>query len=58
MIDTYRELSGEAIGSVIVVRNCMSFAIGYGWVLLFLFLLIFFSMDTFDGFDGFDLISI
>ncbi|KAH6680435.1 putative MFS transporter [Halenospora varia] len=30
MIDTYQELSGEALGSVIIVRNTMSFAIGYG----------------------------
>lgn len=34
-IDSYRSLSGEAIISVILVRNTMSFAIGYGitpWV--------------------------
>ncbi|KAI9739248.1 MAG: hypothetical protein M1834_007461 [Cirrosporium novae-zelandiae] len=34
-IDSYRDLSGEAIITVIVVRNTMSFAIGYGltpWV--------------------------
>lgn len=30
MIDTYQELSGEAIGTVIIIRNTMSFAIGYG----------------------------
>lgn len=29
-IDSYRELSGEAIVTVILVRNTMSFAIGYG----------------------------
>lgn len=28
-IDCYRELSGEAIVTVILVRNTMSFAIGY-----------------------------
>ena len=31
-IDSYRELSGEAIVTVIIVRNTMSFAIGYGFV--------------------------
>ncbi|CAD6566702.1 MAG: hypothetical protein ASARMPREDX12_008802 [Alectoria sarmentosa] len=34
-IDSYRELSGEAMVTVILVRNTMSFAIGYGitpWV--------------------------
>ena len=29
-IDSYRELSGEALVTVILVRNTMSFAIGYG----------------------------
>lgn len=29
-IDSYRELSGEAIVTVILVRNTMSFAINYG----------------------------
>ncbi|CAI7666435.1 unnamed protein product [Penicillium viridicatum] len=29
-IDSYRELSGIAMASVILVRNTMSFAIGYG----------------------------
>ena len=29
-IDSYRELSGEAIVSVILIRNTMSFAINYG----------------------------
>ena len=29
-IDSYRELSGEAMVTVILVRNTMSFAIGYG----------------------------
>ena len=29
-IDAYRELSGEAIVTVILIRNTMSFAIGYG----------------------------
>ena len=29
-IDSYRELSGEAIVTVIIIRNTMSFAIGYG----------------------------
>lgn len=34
-IDSYKDLSGEAIVTVILVRNTMSFAIGYGitpWV--------------------------
>lgn len=31
-IDSYRELSGEAMVTVIIVRNTMSFAIGYGSV--------------------------
>ncbi|KAF7957887.1 hypothetical protein EAE96_003454 [Botrytis aclada] len=34
-IDSYKELSGEAIATVIIIRNTMSFAIGYGvtpWV--------------------------
>ena len=34
-IDSYRDLSGEAMITVILVRNTMSFAIGYGltpWV--------------------------
>jgi MFS family permease len=34
-IDSYRELSGVAMASVILIRNTMSFAIGYGitpWV--------------------------
>lgn len=30
MVDSYRELSGVAMASVILVRNTMSFAIGYG----------------------------
>lgn len=30
LIDSYRELSGHAITSIILVRNTMSFAIGYG----------------------------
>ncbi|KAJ5413724.1 hypothetical protein N7509_000351 [Penicillium cosmopolitanum] len=30
LVDSYRELSGIAIASVILVRNTMSFAIGYG----------------------------
>lgn len=35
-IDSYRELSGVAMASVILVRNTMSFAIGYGWALYLL----------------------
>jgi hypothetical protein len=31
MIDSYRELSGEAMATVIIIRNTMSFAIGYGY---------------------------
>lgn len=34
-IDSYRDLSGEAMVTVIIIRNTMSFAIGYGvtpWV--------------------------
>ncbi|RLL93529.1 hypothetical protein CFD26_101010, partial [Aspergillus turcosus] len=30
LVDSYRELSGDAMASVILVRNTMSFAIGYG----------------------------
>ncbi|RDW71682.1 putative MFS-type transporter [Coleophoma crateriformis] len=30
MIDSYKEMSGEAMTTVIIVRNTMSFAIGYG----------------------------
>ncbi|RAL03653.1 putative MFS transporter [Aspergillus ibericus CBS 121593] len=35
LVDSYRELSGDAMASVILVRNTMSFAMGYGitpWV--------------------------
>ncbi|KAL2216310.1 MFS transporter [Thermoascus aurantiacus ATCC 26904] len=35
LVDSYRELSGDAMTTVILVRNTMSFAIGYGitpWV--------------------------
>lgn len=35
-IDSYRELCGEAIVTVILIRNTMSFAIGYGLVLMFI----------------------
>ena len=31
-IDSYRELSGEAIVTVILIRNTMSFAVSYGSV--------------------------
>lgn len=31
MVDSYRELSGDAMTTVILVRNTMSFAIGYGY---------------------------
>ncbi|KAH8433690.1 putative MFS transporter [Aspergillus melleus] len=30
LVDSYRELSGDAMSSIILVRNTMSFAIGYG----------------------------
>jgi hypothetical protein len=30
MIDSYHELSGDAMTTVIIVRNTMSFAISYG----------------------------
>lgn len=30
LVDSYRELSGVAMASVMLVRNTMSFAIGYG----------------------------
>ncbi|KAI9044559.1 putative MFS transporter [Aspergillus affinis] len=30
LVDSYRELSGDAMASIILVRNTMSFAIGYG----------------------------
>lgn len=36
-IDSYRELSGEAIVTVILIRNTMSFAIGYRSVIPHLF---------------------
>jgi hypothetical protein len=29
-VDSYRDLAGEAIITVILIRNTMSFAIGYG----------------------------
>ena len=29
-LDSYRDLSGEAMITVIIIRNTMSFAIGYG----------------------------
>lgn len=35
LIDTYHEISGDAMTTVIIIRNTMSFAIGYGitpWV--------------------------
>lgn len=31
LVDSYRELSGDAMASVILVRNTMSFAMGYGY---------------------------
>jgi hypothetical protein len=31
-VDTYKDLSGEALVTVIIIRNTMSFAIGYGYV--------------------------
>ena len=30
LIDSYHEISGDAMTTVIIVRNTMSFAIGYG----------------------------
>ena len=30
MVDSYREISGVAMASIILVRNTMSFAISYG----------------------------
>lgn len=30
VIDSYRDISGDAMTSVILIRNTMSFAIGYG----------------------------
>jgi serine/threonine kinase 16 len=33
LIDSYRELSGDAMTSIILVRNTMSFAIGYGYLM-------------------------
>lgn len=32
LVDSYKELSGDAMASVMIVRNTMSFAIGYGYV--------------------------
>lgn len=37
LVDSYKELSGDAMASVMLVRNTMSFAIGYGYVTLFFF---------------------
>lgn len=34
LIDSYRDLGGEAVVSVIVVRNTMGFAFGYGYEFL------------------------
>jgi serine/threonine kinase 16 len=31
LVDSYRELSGDAMATVILVRNTMSFAMGYGY---------------------------
>lgn len=31
LVDSYRELSGDAMSSIILVRNTMSFAVGYGY---------------------------
>ena len=31
-VDTYKDLSGEALVTVIIIRNTMSFAVGYGYV--------------------------
>jgi hypothetical protein len=33
MIDSYHDISGDAIVTVILIRNTMSFAISYGQVL-------------------------
>lgn len=32
LVDSYRELSGDAMSSIILVRNTMSFAVGYGYL--------------------------
>lgn len=32
LVDSFKELSGDAMASVMLVRNTMSFAIGYGYV--------------------------
>lgn len=35
VVDCYHEVSGEAIAAVVIIRNCMSFAVSYGitpWV--------------------------
>lgn len=37
LVDSYKELSGDAMASVMLVRNTMSFAIGYGYVPIFFF---------------------
>lgn len=42
LVDCYKELSGDAMASVMLVRNTMSFAIGYGQVLSFY---LFFCVD-------------
>ena len=30
LVDSYRDLAGDALASCIIIRNTMSFAIGYG----------------------------
>lgn len=35
LVDSYKELSGDAMASVMLVRNTMSFAIGYGYAPFF-----------------------
>lgn len=39
-IDSYRELSGEAMVTIVIIRNTMAFAVGYGitpWVVKLVF---------------------
>ncbi len=34
-IDSYKDISGEAMVTIMLIRNTMSFAIGYGYALVF-----------------------
>lgn len=38
MVDSYRQVSGQAITTMILIRNTMSFAISYGYVYVSLYM--------------------